>query len=220
MMMARIDELPVAVIGAGPVGLAAAAHLVQRGIRPLIFERGAEVGASLSEWAHVRVFSPWTIQHRYRRPIDAGSVRMDLSRCHALPTGGELVAQYLKPLAALPSIATNLKLGATVTAIAREGRDKVWSTDRETSAFVIRYVDAAGAEQRARARAVIDASGTWTQPNPIGVDGLSVPGEAGIVEGHRLWHSRCDEVRARALCRQARPCRRQSATPRSTQRSR
>ena len=96
----------------------------------------------------------------------------------ALPTGGELVAQYLKPLAALPSIATNLKLGATVTAIAREGRDKVWSTDRETSAFVIRYVDAAGAEQRARARAVIDASGTWTQPNPIGVDGLSVPGEA------------------------------------------
>ena len=86
---------------------------------------------------------------------------------------------YLKPLAALPAIATNLKLGATVTAITREGRDKVWSTDRETSAFVIRYVDAAGAEQRARARAVIDASGTWTQPNPIGVDGLQRTGRSG-----------------------------------------
>ena len=51
-------ELPVAIIGAGPVGLAAAAHLVRHGIRPLIFERGG-VGASLLEWAHVRVFSPW-----------------------------------------------------------------------------------------------------------------------------------------------------------------
>ena len=107
-MMARIDELPVAVIGAGPVGLAAAAHLVQRGIRPLILERGAEVGASLSEWAHVRVFSPWTynIDIAARSMLEAsGWTSPDAT---ALPTGGELVAQYLKPLAALPSIATTL----------------------------------------------------------------------------------------------------------------
>src|SRR5215216_3143239 len=51
-------ELPVAVIGAGPVGLAAAAHLIERGIRPLVFEAGAAVGASIREWGHVRVFSP------------------------------------------------------------------------------------------------------------------------------------------------------------------
>ncbi|MCA1444971.1 NAD(P)-binding protein, partial [Ensifer sp. IC4062] len=45
--------LPVAVIGAGPVGLAAAAHLITRGIEPIVFERGETVGASLLEWGHV-----------------------------------------------------------------------------------------------------------------------------------------------------------------------
>ena len=49
----------VAVIGAGPVGLAAAAHLASRGIEPLVFEAGDAVGASIREWGHVRVFSPW-----------------------------------------------------------------------------------------------------------------------------------------------------------------
>ena len=175
--MIVVPELPVAVIGAGPVGLAAAAHLVQRGIRPIIFERGATIGASLLEWAHVRVFSPW----RYN--IDAAArVLLEGSGWQApnadlLPNGGEIVAQYLAPLAALPPIAANLKLGATVNAITREGRDKVWSTDREFAAFVVRYTDGSGAEHRVRALAVIDASGTWTQPNPIGVDGLTVPGE-------------------------------------------
>lgn len=175
--MILAPELPVAVIGAGPVGLAAAAHLVQRGIRPLIFERGAEVGASLLEWSHVRVFSPW------RWNIDAAARALLVGTGwkapddEALPTGGEIVAEYLKPLASRPQIAANLKLGAMVTGITREGRDKMWSAGRDTSAFVIRYKDSEGAEHRVRARAVIDASGTWTQPNPIGVDGLGVPGE-------------------------------------------
>jgi hypothetical protein len=170
-------DLPVAVIGAGPVGLAAAAHLVRRGIRPLIFERGSEVGASLLEWAHVRIFSPW------RWNIDAAA-RSVLEGTgwkapdpDALPTGGEIVAQYLKPLAARLQIAANLHLGTTVTAISREGRDKMWSAERNASAFVIRYKDRSGVDHRIRAKAVIDASGTWTQPNPLGVDGLTVPGE-------------------------------------------
>jgi hypothetical protein len=42
-------EMPVAVIGAGPVGLAVAAHVIDRGIRPLVFEAGATVGASIRE---------------------------------------------------------------------------------------------------------------------------------------------------------------------------
>jgi Pyridine nucleotide-disulphide oxidoreductase len=175
-------DLPVAIIGAGPVGLAAAAHLVQRGIRPLVFERGDNVGASLLEWAHVRVFSPWSYN------IDAAA-RLLLERsgwqapdAKALPNGGELVRHYLQPLASLPEIAANLKLGATVTAITRVGLDKVRSDRREQSAFVIGYADKDGSEHRARARAVIDASGTWTLPNPMGVDGLPVPGEAAARE--------------------------------------
>src|SRR5919108_146720 len=39
------SQLPVAVIGAGPVGLAAAAHLAARRIEPVVFEAGDSVGA-------------------------------------------------------------------------------------------------------------------------------------------------------------------------------
>ena len=202
MMMTRIEELPVAVIGAGPVGLAAAAHLVERGLRPVIFERGESVGASLLEWAHVRVFSPW----RYN--IDAAARRLlDSSGWHApdadaLPTGGEIVGQYLAPLAALPEISGNLKLGATVNAITRHGLDKVSSSGRDKAPFVVRYTDKDG-EHRLLARAVIDASGTWTQPNPIGIDGLAVPGEA--LASDRIAYGIPDVVGAvaRRLCRQA-----------------
>jgi flavin-dependent dehydrogenase len=54
-----MTELPVAVIGAGPVGLAAAAQLLKRGATPLVLEAGPTVGASVLEWGHVRIFSPW-----------------------------------------------------------------------------------------------------------------------------------------------------------------
>ena len=83
---------------------------------------------------------------------------------------------YLAPLAALPEIALNLKLGATVKAVTRQGHDKVANEGREGSPFVVLYEDAGG-EHRVLAKAVIDASGTWSRPNPIGVDGLPVPGE-------------------------------------------
>ncbi len=170
------NGLPVAVIGAGPVGLAAAAHLVERGIRPVILERGASVGATLHEWSHVRVFSPW----RYN--IDAAARRLlEHSDWQApdddlLPTGGDIVRDYLQPLAGLPHIAPNLRLGATVDAITRLGRAKLADEHRAEAPFIVRYRDERG-EHRLTARAVIDASGTWTRPNPIGVDGLSVPGE-------------------------------------------
>ncbi|PWJ94642.1 pyridine nucleotide-disulfide oxidoreductase [Mesorhizobium loti] len=174
--MDMMANLPVGVIGAGPVGLAAAAHLVERGIRPLILERGESVGAALLEWGHVRVFSPWeyNIDAAARALLDRSGWTAPDSQ--GLPTGGEIVRDYLAPLAALPAIAANLKLGAEVTAITRQGHDKVANDGRKDAPFVIRYRDAGG-EHRVLARAVIDASGTWWRPNPIGVDGLPVPGE-------------------------------------------
>lgn len=98
--MDMMASLPVAIVGAGPVGLAAAAQLVERGIRPVILERGESVGAALLEWGHVRVFSPWeyNVDAAARALLDrSGWKAPDWRR---LPTGGEIVRDYLAPLAA------------------------------------------------------------------------------------------------------------------------
>lgn len=170
-------DLPIAVVGAGPVGLAAAARLVERGLRPVVFEQGARVGAALLEWGHVRVFSPWdyNVDEAARALLADEGVAAPAGGY--LPTGQEIVNQYLEPLSKVPSIAAGLRLGAEVTGITRLGHDLMSNDGRADAPFVIRYRDRAG-EHRLVARAVIDASGTWRKPNPMGVDGLPVPGEA------------------------------------------
>ena len=52
-------DLPIAIIGAGPVGLAAAAELVTRGERVSVLEAGGRPGHSIRDWAHVSMLSPW-----------------------------------------------------------------------------------------------------------------------------------------------------------------
>jgi thioredoxin reductase len=171
-----VRELPVAVIGAGPVGLAAAAHLIDRGMRPVVLEAGAAVGASIREWGHVRVFSPWefNIDPLAQEMLErAGWTAPELD---GYPTGDELVDRYLEPLAALPEIASVLQLGARVTAVARFGVDKLKDAGRDEAPFEL-VVERGGVERRVLARAVIDASGTWTVPNPLGSGGLPAPGE-------------------------------------------
>jgi thioredoxin reductase len=170
-------ELPVAVIGAGPIGLAAAAHLVRRGETPLVLEAGPAVGHALRQWAHVGMFSPW----RYNiDPVAAG-----LLEAHGwtrppddeIPTGGELVARYLEPLAAVPELEGRIRLRNRVVAVTRKGLDKVKTEGRAEAPFVLRIADPAGGEQMVEAKAVIDASGTWLTPNPAGADGLPALGE-------------------------------------------
>lgn len=180
------EQLPIAVIGAGPVGLAAAAQLVSRGLKPVVFEKGGSVGTSLRDWSHVRVFSPWqyNLDSAARALLEAAG--WDAPEETELPTGGEIVERYLRPLANLPQIAPGLRLGATVTAITRKGLDKVSNAGRDKAPFEIRWKDAAGNEQAVLARAVIDASGTWSQPNPMGVDGLPVLGERSVAD--RIAH--------------------------------
>nr|MBA3325099.1 FAD-dependent oxidoreductase [Paracoccaceae bacterium] len=175
-------RLPVAVIGAGPVGLAAAARLVERGVAPLILERGPEVGRSLLAWGHVRVFSPWSfnIDAAARALLEPTGWRSPDPA--ALPTGAEIVRDYLGPLAAHPAIAPHLVLGARVEGVTRRGLDKLGSAGRRDAPFVLRWRGPDGAAHAVHARAVIDASGTWDTPNPIGVDGLPVPGETEAAE--------------------------------------
>ena len=93
MKMPILDTLPVAVIGGGPVGLAAAAHLVARGVAVRLYEARPAIGANLRDWGHVRVFTPW------RYCIDAAATAL-LERqgwrspvADAFPTGAELRQQ-------------------------------------------------------------------------------------------------------------------------------
>ncbi len=171
------DGLPVAVIGAGPVGLAAAARLLERGIEPLVLEAGASVGANLLDYGHVRLFSPWRfdVDPAIAARLEAGG--WQAPPAEDLPLARDLVERVLRPFAALPEVARCLRLGTRVTGIAREGFDKTRSAGREAAPFVIRALQD-GRPITLRARAVIDASGTWTTPNPLGASGLPALGEA------------------------------------------
>jgi thioredoxin reductase len=164
------------VLGAGPVGLAAAAHLIARGMTPLILEAGATVAANLDSYAHVRLFSPWqyNVDKAAKTLLEQAGWRQPDP--DALPTAGELVQQYLRPLAELPAVAAALKLRHRVTAITRQGMDKVKTRGRGDAPFVIRAMTPEG-ERAFLASAVIDATGTWNQPNPLGADGLPALGE-------------------------------------------
>ncbi|MFC7879498.1 FAD-dependent oxidoreductase [Isoptericola sp. NPDC057391] len=172
------NDLPVVVIGGGPVGLAAAAHLLERGLEPLVLEAGESAGAAIASWGHVRLFSPWRydIDAAARRLLEpTGWVEPDLD---SLPTGSELVEEYVAPLAATPEISTRLRTSTRVLAVARDGADKTRSLGRERRGYRVRTVGADGRVTDVLARAVIDASGTFSTSNPLGVSGLPAAGEA------------------------------------------
>ncbi|RAO42865.1 FAD-dependent oxidoreductase [Micromonospora saelicesensis] len=174
--MNALDDLPVVVIGAGPVGLAAAAHLHERGLPFLVLEAGDTPAAAVRQWGHVRVFSPWryNIDPAARRLLDdAGWVAPDLE---VLPTGAELTDDYLQPLAEVPQLKPHLRYGTRVEAISRLGLDRLRTAGRESTPFLIRLADG----QEVLARAVIDASGTWGTPNVLGASGLPARGERDV----------------------------------------
>ena len=179
---------PVVVIGAGPIGLAAAAHLQERGQDVVVLEAGPSAGAAMSAWGHIKLFSSWQYN------IDAASRRLletpaagymgewVAPRATRLPTGAEMVSEYLAPLAVHPAMAAVVRYGCRVTAITRvlsngAGVDLTRSAGREASLFLVRT--RVGEETvDVLARAVIDASGTWAGSNPVGRSGIEAIGEA------------------------------------------
>lgn len=174
-MNAPTTELPVVVVGAGPVGLAAAAHLVERGLRPLVLEAGATAGAAVREWAHVRLFSTWgeiTDPAAEKLLAPTGWTRPEVS---TYPSGADWAEQYLQPLADV--LGERVRFGAAVTGVSRAGRDRVVDADRAAQPFVVHFTTDGGREERVVARAVIDASGTWATPGPAGGSGLAALGE-------------------------------------------
>jgi len=170
-------DLPIAVIGGGPVGLAAAAQLIARGLPVRVYESGETIAANVREWGHVRLFSPWGFN------TDAAAVA--LLRRHgwqappddALPTGDDLVAAYLAPLSQTPDMQRVIETNARVRHVTRQGVDKVVTRGRGDHPFALTIESDNGARIDL-ACAVIDASGTWQNPGPLGAAGTPAIGEA------------------------------------------
>lgn len=169
-----MTDLPVVVVGAGPIGLAASAELGQRGLTPLVLERGEHAGAAVAQWHHVRLFSRWAelVAPAARRLLEPRGWQHPDTESY--PTGEEWARLYLRPLA--DALGDRVRFGAEVVGVARRGRDRVVDAGRESEALTVHVRTAVG-EERITARAVIDASGTWTSPNPLGGDGLPALGE-------------------------------------------
>ncbi|MFB7266123.1 NAD(P)-binding domain-containing protein [Streptomyces nojiriensis] len=196
-MSETTTELPVVVIGAGPAGLAAAAHLLDRDITPLVLEAGPLAGAAVREWAHVRLFSRWgelvdPAAEKLLAPTGWTKPAED-----TYPSGGDWAERYLQPLADV--LGERVRYGARVTGVSRTGRDRIVDADRDTQPFVVHYENADGHEHRLFARAVIDASGTWSTPGPAGGSGLAALGEKAAADriAYRVPDLRDPAVRAR-----------------------
>ena len=180
-LASRLQGLPVAIIGAGPIGLATAANLTDRGIDFVLLEAGDRVGASIEQWGHIRLFSPW------KHLVDPVSRRLLAEtgwtepRADSLPTGAELVRDFLVPLAELPAIASRTRLNVTVTDVAREGMDRTRTKGRAQTPFLLRVQTADGVEELT-ARAVVDASGTYRSPNSLGSSGLDPLGLSEVAD--------------------------------------
>lgn len=140
-------KLPIAVIGAGPVGLAAAAHIVERGETPIIFEAAPKVAGGVRSWAHVPTFSPWKYNVDKAAVAILEATGWQMPEADKLPTGAELIDDYLQPLANTPQIEPHLHLGHKVTAISRRRIDKMKDFGRNDAPFIIQTQSAAG-EQR------------------------------------------------------------------------
>ena len=176
--MASLEDLPVAIIGAGPVGLAAAAELIERGIAARVYETDAIVAANVRDWGHVRLFSPW------RYDVADAAVRLLTARGWQVPEAGRSTERR-RPLRPLSRAACgdagaergdrNRCAGDLHRKIRNgQGRDAPAARPGRSPSSLTR---SDGSRRRELARAVIDASGNWTNPNPLGADGLPADGE-------------------------------------------
>ena len=196
----------VAIIGAGPVGLAAAAHVLERGMTPIVLEAGPEPAHAVRQWQHVQLFSPWEYN------VDKAAERL------LAPTGWNSPDPQVYP-----------DRRRTARALSRSARDQDAAVRRDphlqpghrrraasastrrrpgaarTAPFEIRYQNGKGPETL-RADAVIDASGTWRSPNPAGANGLPAIGEREVAVADRVRDARCPRQGSRAAS-PARPSR-------------
>src|SRR5436305_4146546 len=174
----------IAILGAGPTGLEAALAAEEAGLPFKVYEAAPAVAGNARAWGHIRLFTPWemNVSPRMRHHLEAaGRAVPGGSEC---PTGRDLAERLFEPLAALPEIAPNLRLGTRVIGIGREGllkHEEIATPERGRHPFRLLLADAtsenSGREWTEGADVVIDATGTWGHPNSLGDGGIPAPGE-------------------------------------------
>lgn len=175
----NIKNLPIAIIGAGSIGLAAAAHLVEHKQAFILLKAGHEVAHNIRTWGHVTLFSPWryNIYKAAKAILDASD--WEEPNLDTLPTGHELIDLYLKPLSNLMQIKPHIQLNSKVVGISRQFNDKMKTKNRVEQSFII-YIEQENDIRMIEARAVIDVTGTWGNPNPANSTGIWLQNEKAL----------------------------------------
>ncbi|HWI09598.1 MAG TPA: NAD(P)-binding protein, partial [Solirubrobacteraceae bacterium] len=166
----------IAILGAGPIGLEAALAAAARGDDFTVFEAAAAVGGHVRSWGHVRTFTPWSMNVSARMRAALPSAPDGA----ALPTGEQLVAELLEPLAALPGLRGRIRCATRVLAVGREGLLKHEATgEPRRAAAPLRLLAAGpdGREEIVHADVVIDATGTYGNSNRLGDGGIDAVNE-------------------------------------------
>jgi hypothetical protein len=169
----------LAILGAGPIGLEAALAAGERGWSFDLYEAGDAPAAHVRHWGHVKLFTPWSMNVSPRARDALGERAPDGDR---LPTGHELAAGLIDPLAALPAIAPGLRLGRRVVAVSRQGllkHEEIGTGRRGGHPFRLLVAGPSG-ETVEHADAVLDCTGTYGNPNALGDGGIPAPGERAL----------------------------------------
>jgi len=177
--MPETSRHSLAILGAGPVGLEAAAAALELGFDVHVLERG-EPGAHVIAWGHVRMFTPWRMNvgpSSARQLAKHGWTAPPAEDC---PTGLDLAERVLQPLAATPELKSRVHTHSQVVHVSRHGarkNERAGGSERSAHPFRLLVRDAGGRENFLHAHAVVDATGTFGQPNSAGTGGIPARGE-------------------------------------------
>jgi thioredoxin reductase len=167
----------VIVIGAGPSGLEAALLAAARGFDVTVLEQG-EIGDALRRWGPTRCFSPFAMNVSAR----ARALLADAPADEALLTGPEVAERVLVPLSRSAPLAGRVQTRHRVLSVgrARMRRDELAGHPLRSERSFRVLCDTPEGERILEADAVLDASGVYGQPLPLGAGGVPAVGERAL----------------------------------------